>query len=114
MTSLRKLIQKQHDREQASTILSGQCECDATTLRNTQLKNGRLRHLRYFGMSKRGDPTCTIVYRMHEYTTPAGGKTRVESVKETDPIMRNTQVQTRGSGIRTALVAIATCHSTPE
>jgi hypothetical protein len=52
------------------------------------LKDGRLLHVRAFGLSRRGDHTRTVVYMMPHYTTPAGGKTRPESTAETEPLMQ--------------------------
>ena len=74
--------------EQAKIKLEGQCEADATTVRTVRLRNGRLLHVRFFGMSKRGDHKKTVVYPLPVYTTPAGGKTRPESIAETEHLMQ--------------------------
>ena len=87
LSALRSIITLQHNREQATIVLSGQCEADATTLRTVRLSNGRIKHIRYFGMSRRGDRSSTIVYPLPTYTTPPGGKTRPESIDETEHLM---------------------------
>ena len=74
--------------EQSLVKLTGQCEADATTLRVVRLKNGRLLHVRYFGMSKRGDHRDSVIYALPTYCTPPGGKTRPESIEETEPLIR--------------------------
>jgi hypothetical protein len=81
------VIYKQHQKEQKKIRLAGQCEGDATTLRVVRLRNGRLLHVRVFGLSRRGDHTKTIVEMMPVYTTPPGGKTRPESRQEVDSII---------------------------
>ena len=87
MSSLRRLVKVQHEKEQSQIILKGQCEVDATTLRTIRLGNGRIKHVRYFGMCRRGDPKSTVVYPLPTYTTPPGGKTRPESICKTEPLM---------------------------
>ena len=62
-------------------------EVDATTLRTVTLNNCRLLHVRYFGMSRRGDRKSTVIYPLPLYTTPKGGKTRPESIAETEDLM---------------------------
>ena len=56
-----------------------------------RLKNGRLLHVRVFGLSRRGDHTKTIVYMLPEYTTPPGGNTRPESIAETEHLIKEHQ-----------------------
>jgi hypothetical protein len=82
-------------KEQMMTKLSGQREGDATTLRVIRLKNGRLLHIRAFALWKRGDHTKGVIYMLPEYTSPPGGKTRPESIEETDPIIKKHQANQR-------------------
>jgi hypothetical protein len=87
LSDLRSAIHLQSQREQDSITCTGQREGDATTVRVVRLSNGRLLHVRFFGLCRRGDPTTTVCYPMPTYTTPAGGKTRPERIDETDHLI---------------------------
>ena len=92
MQSLHRAIAQAGEEEQRDISLDGQCEADATTLRTVRLRNGRVKHVRVFGISKRGDHRKSALYMLPEYSTPPGGKTRPESIAETEPfIQRHTQ-----------------------
>ena len=88
MKALGDVIHKCNTKEQAAIKLEGQCEVDASTLRTVRLCNGRIKHIRVLGMSKRGDHTKTIVYMLPAYSSPPGGATRPENIQETERLLR--------------------------